>query len=161
LDTETIRLDEERATLERILELLDTLLPSISNSYVTTDCHNYNQVPTYHGITFIDTDGGGLPQMTATNVCQFLGMEKAPEQQDQQGKDSYRITIPQQQDDPMSQFYPESSCHQSAYCANPSGYNWLEKCETVTENGITFCLLTFSGPNNQPAWNTMHCQCTG
>lgn len=86
----------------------------------------------------MDTDGGNKPEMTATNICKFLGLVKASGQSDTQRKDSHRRS------DLTYQFYPAADS-----CGN-----------NVTQNGVTFC-KGGDGTNtfDDPTWGSMKCDC--
>jgi uncharacterized protein YifE (UPF0438 family) len=107
-------------------------------------CTPLNGEPTHNGISFVDTDGGGMPSMSATNICKFLGLVKASSQADSQRKDSVRKDI-------IREFYPEGYCKEA--------HSWASSKELVTRHGVAFCKITFAALDNNPAWGNMQCEC--
>jgi len=133
--------------------------------------------PRHEGTFFLGTDSGNesQPAVTATDVCRFMGMEKAPNQQEAARSQDTRDVQALRFNDKVV-FHPRETCasdmcqpHQfgDLTVAEILGQKWEYNCNLVTLNDVTLCSVHYHAmANDSPAltfsvWDSIKCTYTG
>jgi len=135
---------EEPAWGSMKCDCMDAIVSPAPTPYPAGACIPTSDVPMFEDAYFSDCDGA-CPELTATNVCKFLGQVKAEGQLERQTKDYRRAWL--------NAIWHPGACSSLVLTGKIAGLS------QKTLGGVTLCRVAFSHPSEDPVWGPLSCDC--